>query len=225
MNIYEQILAGLQTKFLGADLATLQRIASKRSEGVTDESKVKGIVDGVTLMDVIQNYGDFRADGAQKSAVANYESKYHIKDGKPINPDDPYPDPHKQDPPQQQQQQVSVGEQIAAALGPALREALKPINDRFAAMDAASEQQTFDAKVAEVAKSFNIPEFAYKGKVIPQDADLNQYFTDLKQEMTDQGFQFAKAPESGEQQVQKDASAIGKMINDGTESIVKSQNK
>ena len=84
MNIYEQILAGLKTKFQGVEDATLQRIASKKAEGVTDESKVNSIVEGISFQDVLTSYGDYRADGAQKTAVANYEKKHNIKDGKPI---------------------------------------------------------------------------------------------------------------------------------------------
>ena len=49
MNIYEQILAGLKTKFQGVEDATLQRIASKKAEGVTDESKVNSIVEGISF--------------------------------------------------------------------------------------------------------------------------------------------------------------------------------
>ena len=40
MTIFEQILAGLQQKFSGVDTATLARIATKKAEGITDETKV-----------------------------------------------------------------------------------------------------------------------------------------------------------------------------------------
>lgn len=40
MTILEQILAGLQTKFTGVDTAILTRIATKKAEGITDETKV-----------------------------------------------------------------------------------------------------------------------------------------------------------------------------------------
>ena len=97
MNIYEQILAGLRTKFAGVDDATLQRIASKKAEGVTDESKVNSIVEGITFQDVVTNYGDFRANGAsataKKNAIADYEKQYNIKDGKPVEKPKPQPAP------------------------------------------------------------------------------------------------------------------------------------
>lgn len=83
MTIIEQIQAGLQRKFPGADTATLTRIATKKAEGVTDEAQVDSIVEGISLTDVMNNYGDFRAGQAQASAVTNYEKKHGLKDGKP----------------------------------------------------------------------------------------------------------------------------------------------
>ena len=47
MTILEQILAGLQQKFAGVDTAILTRIATKKAEGVTDETKVNSIVEGI----------------------------------------------------------------------------------------------------------------------------------------------------------------------------------
>ena len=216
MNIYEQILAGLRTKFQGADDATLQRMASKKAEGVTDESKVNSIVEGISFQDVLTSYGDYRADGAQKTAVSNYEKKHNIKDGKPIEepkPQDPPTDPKPNDP-------QDFAAQIAAALGTAL----KPLTDRMDAMDAKTKADARNAQIDEVAKSFGIPEFAYKGKQIADDADLNKYFTDLKQEMQNSGFQFAKSPEEGNHEHQSEVNSIAEQINKGTQEIVE-QNK
>ena len=216
MNIYEQILAGLKTKFQGVEDATLQRIASKKAEGVTDESKVNSIVEGISFQDVLTSYGDYRADGAQKTAVSNYEKKHNIKDGKPIEepkPQEPPTDPKPNDP-------QGLAAQIAAALGTAL----KPLTDRMDAMDAKTKADARNAQIEDVAKSFGIPEFAYKGKTIADDADLNQYFTDLKQEMQNSGFQFAKSPEEGNHEHKDEISSIAEQINKGTQEIVE-QNK
>ena len=211
MNIYEQILAGLRTKFQGVDDATLQRIASKKAEGVTDESKVNSIVEGISFQDVLTSYGDYRADGAQKTAVSNYEKKHNIKDGKPIEepkPQDPPTDPKPNEP-------QDLAAQIAAALGTAL----KPLTDRMDAMDAKTKADARNAQIDEVAKSFGIPEFAYKGKQIADDADLNQYFTDLKQEMQNSGFQFAKSPEEGNHEHKDDMDSLLDGVNKRTEAI------
>ena len=73
MTILEQILAGLQQKFAGVDTAILTRIATKKAEGVTDETKVNSIVEGISFSDVFNSYGDFRVGNASKTAVSNYE--------------------------------------------------------------------------------------------------------------------------------------------------------
>ncbi|WP_308573952.1 hypothetical protein [uncultured Prevotella sp.] len=215
MNIYEQILAGLRTKFQGADDATLQRMASKKAEGVTDESKVNSIVEGISFQDVLTSYGDYRADGAQKTAVANYEKKHNIKDGKPIEepkPQDPQPTPTPQ-----------TTEQVPA-WAQSLIDSNKTLSEKLAAMDAKTKADERNQQIAAVAKSFGIPEYVYKGKQIADDVDLNQYFTDVKQEMQNGGFQFAKSPEEGNHEHKSEISSIAEQINKGTQEIVE-QNK
>lgn len=215
MNIYEQILAGLRTKFQGADDATLQRIASKKAEGVTDESKVNSIVEGISFQDVLTSYGDYRADGAQKTAVSNYEKKHNIKDGKPIE------EPKPQDPPPTPTPQTT--EQVPA-WAQSLIDSNKTLSEKLAAMDAKTKADERNQQIAAVAKSFGIPEYVYKGKQIADDVDLNQYFTDVKQEMQNGGFQFAKSPEEGNNEHKSEISSIAEQINKGTQEIVE-QNK
>lgn len=210
MNIYEQILAGLRTKFQGADDATLQRMASKKAEGVTDESKVNSIVEGISFQDVLTSYGDYRADGAQKTAVANYEKKHNIKDGKPIEepkPQDPQPTPTPQ-----------TTEQVPA-WAQSLIDSNKTLSEKLAAMDAKTKADERNQQIAAVAKSFGIPEYVYKGKQIADDVDLNQYFTDMKQEMQNSGFQFAKSPEEGNPEHKDDMDSLLDGVNKRTEAI------
>ena len=215
MNIYEQILAGLKTKFQGVEDATLQRIASKKAEGVTDESKVNSIVEGISFQDVLTSYGDYRADGAQKTAVSNYEKKHNIKDGKPIE------EPKPQDPPTDPKPKPA---EEVPAWAQSLIDSNKTLSEKLAAMDAQSKADERNQQIAAVAKSFGIPEFAYKGKQIADDADLNSYFTDLKQEMQNSGFQFAKSPEEGNCERKTEVNSIAEQINKGTQEIVE-QNK
>ena len=218
MNIYEQILAGLKTKFQGVEDATLQRMASKKAEGVTDESKVNSIVEGISFQDVLTSYGDYRADGAQKTAVANYEKKHNIKDGKPIEeskPQDPLPTPTPQSNPTEQ----------VPAWAQSLIDSNKILSEKLAAMDAKTKADERNQQIAAVAKSFGIPEYVYKGKQIDDNVDLNQYFTDVKQEMQNGGFQFAKSPEEGNHEHQSEISSIAEQINKGTQQIVEQNNK
>ena len=221
MNIYEQILAGLKTKFQGVEDATLQRIASKKAEGVTDESKVNSIVEGISFQDVLNSYGDYRADGAQKTAIANYEKKHNVKDGKPIEEPKPQPTPT---PAPQPTPQPKPAEEVPA-WAQSLIESNKTLGERLAAMDAKTKADARNQQIDALAKSFGIPEFAYKGKAIAEDADLNNYFTELKQEMQNSGFQFAKAPEEGDHEHKSEVSSIAEQIEKGTKDIVEQNNK
>ena len=241
MNIYEQILAKLQTKFQGADAATLQRIATKKAEGVTDESKVDEIVASVTILDVMNNYGDFRADGAsktaKKNAIADYEKLHNLKDGKPIEAGGGAGGEGGQGGNGEQGGNGGQGGQggaggqqfdmqaIGNLIAKGISEGIKPLTERLDRMDADAAKATRDAQIDAVAKSFKIPEFAYKGKVIPDVADLTKYFSDLKQEMVNSGFQFAASPDEGGGGVKDDVDGLVDTINNGTKAIAEENNK
>lgn len=80
----EKLLTLLQTKFPGVDNAILDRIATKKSENVTDETQLTTITEGMSFQDVLTSYGDYRAGDATQTAVKNYEKRHNLKDGKPI---------------------------------------------------------------------------------------------------------------------------------------------
>lgn len=217
MTIFEQILAGLQQKFSGADTATLTRIATKKAEGVTDETKVTSIVEGISFQDVMQNYGDFRAGQAQTSSIANYEKKHGLKDGKPIEnpkPEPPKPEPSPDDKPD-----------IAKLIADGIAAGIKPFSDKLAAFEAKEAQAQRNAQISSVAKKYGIPDFMLKDRTIPENTDLDTYMKDVKQEMTNAGFQFNKSPETAEQKLEKETSEFAKMIENDTKQIVEQQNK
>ena len=217
MTIFEQILAGLQRKFSGVDTATLTRIATKKAEGVTDETKVNSIVEGISFQDVMQNYGDFRAGQAQTSSIANYEKKHGLKDGKPI--ENPKPEPPKPEPKPDEKPDIAklIADGIAAGI--------KPFSDKLAAFEAKEAQAQRMAQISSVAKKYGIPDFMLKDRTIPENTDLDTYMKDVKQEMTNAGFQFNKSPETAEQKLEKEISEFAKMIENDTKQIVEQQNK
>ena len=217
MTIFEQILAGLQQKFAGADTATLTRIATKKAEGVTDETKVNSIVEGISFSDVMNNYGDFRAGQAQASSIANYEKKHGLKDGKPI--ENQNPEPPKQEPNPDEKPDIAkmIADGIAAGI--------KPFSDKLAAFEAKEAQAQRMAQISSVAKKYGIPDFMLKDRAIPENTDLDTYMKDVKQEMTNAGFQFNKSPETAEQKLEKETSEFAKMIENDTKQIVEQQNK
>ena len=110
MEFEQLILAALQTKFPGVDAKILGRIAKKHAKTATGttEADAKTIVDGITFQQVLESHADYRATEAQKTAIANYESKHNLRDGKPI---------------EQAQQQQSA--QLIIAANNALREELQ----------------------------------------------------------------------------------------------------
>lgn len=214
MTIFEQILAGLQQKFAGVDTATLTRIATKKAEGVTDETQVNSIVEGISFQDVMQNYGDFRAGQAQTSAVNNYEKKHGLKDGKPIE----NPEEKKDEKKDEKKEEVPSWAQ-------ALIDSNKSLSEKLTAYESEKVQAQRNSQISAVAKKYGIPEFMLKDRNIPENTDLDTYFKDMKQDMSNSGFQFAKAPETAEQKQEKEASEFAKMIEADTKSIVEQQNK
>lgn len=210
-------MAGLQQKFAGADTATLTRIATKKAEGVTDETKVNSIVEGISFSDVMNNYGDFRAGQAQASSIANYEKKHGLKDGKPIenpNPEPPKPEPKPGEKPD-----------IAKMIADGIAAGIKPFSDKLAAFEAKEAQAQRMAQISSVAKKYGIPDFMLKDRAIPENTDLDTYMKDVKQEITNAGFQFNKSPETADQKLEKETSEFAKMIENDTKQIVEQQNK
>ncbi len=212
MTILEQILAGLQTKFSGVDAAILTRIATKKAEGVTDASQVPTIVGGISFSDVLTNYGDFRAGDATFKSVQNYEKKHNLKDGKPIENPNPNPNPNPDQP------------DMATIIANAVSAAVKPLSDKLSQFETEKTQATRQEQVMAKAKEYGIPETFAKRYAIPDDADLDTYFKDAKQELANIGFSGATPPESAEVKIEKESTEIAKLINKGTEEIVE-QNK
>lgn len=206
MTIIEQILAALQQKFSGVDTAILSRIANKKGEGVTDESKVNSIVEGIGFQDVLNSYGDFRADGAASTAVKNYERKHNLKDGKAV--DEP----------------TNEAQDIAKLIADAVSAAVSPLSDKLTQFEAAKARETRGEQILAKAKEYGIPDTIAKRYAIPDDADLDSYFKDAKQELANAGFNGIPSPESSDAKIEKENASIAKMINEETKSIVE-QNK
>ncbi len=214
MTILEQILAGLHQKFTGVDTAILTRIATKKAEGVTDESKVNSIVEGISFSDVLNSYGDFRAGDASKTAVTNYEKKHNLKDGKPVKTTTTTTTTKGEDKP----------DDMATIIANAVSAAVKPLSDKLAQFETEKSQATRQEQIMAKAKEYGIPENYAKRCAIKDDEDLDTYFKDLKQEFANDGFKGVTPPESAEAKIEKESESIAKMIDEGTKTIVE-QNK
>lgn len=80
----KEILDALKAKFEGVSESILGRIAEKLARTAKDAEEVKTAVDGITIQQVVEAYADSRATEAQQTAVANYEKKFSLKDGKKV---------------------------------------------------------------------------------------------------------------------------------------------
>ena len=76
----------LKTRFEGINEKVLDRIAKNIAKTATTAEEVKDSVEAITIQQIIDAEGDRRATDAQKTAVANYERKHGLKDGKSIEP-------------------------------------------------------------------------------------------------------------------------------------------
>ena len=214
MTILEQILAGLQQKFAGVDTAILTRIATKKAEGVTDETKVNSIIEGISFSDVLNSYGDFRAGDASRTSVLNYEKRHNLKDGKPVETTTTTTTTKAEDKP----------DDMATIIANAVSAAVKPLSDKLAQFETEKSQATRQEQIMAKAKEYGIPENYAKRCAIKDDEDLDAYFKDLKQEFANDGFKGVTPPESAEAKIEKESESIAKMIDEGTKTIVE-QNK
>lgn len=212
MTILEQILAGLQQKFTGVDTAILTRIATKKAEGVTDETKVNSIVEGISFSDVLNSYGDFRAGDASRTAVTNYEKRHGLKDGKPV-----------ENATTTTTTKTEENKDDVPAWAQALIDSNKSLLTEVSTLKQEKAQATRQEQILAKAKEYGIPETFAKRYAIPDDADLDTYFKDVKQEFANIGFSGVTPPESAEQKIEKENESIAGMISEGTKTIVESK--
>lgn len=85
----KELLEALKAKFVGVSDTILGRIADKLAKTATTAEQVKTAVEGVTLQQVIESYGDSRAteasNTAREKAIKDYETRYNLKDGTSID--------------------------------------------------------------------------------------------------------------------------------------------
>lgn len=131
----KQILEALKAKFQGVSEAILNRIADKLAKTVTTAEQVATAVEGVTIQQVIESYGDSRATEAQQTAVHNYETKYGLKDGQKIDATGGAAGGQAGSGTTVQQQQAGGAQEQVPAWAQALIDSNKKLNDRLDKMD------------------------------------------------------------------------------------------
>lgn len=205
----EKIFSALKTKFsnLGFSAKAIEGVAeSLAATGLVNDENLDAIVEGQkSALSAMQAEIDRRVTSAVEEAKAEASRNATSGNGGNQNntnePEKPFD-----------------AEAFKADL-------LKTIREEQAA--AAQQNQQAAQRSADIvakAKEFGIPEKIVSKLSIGQDADLDEYFKGVKQDMIDAGFEFSEPPTQGSG-ISDNGSDIAKLINTGTEQIVKSQTK
>lgn len=211
----EKILVALKAKFTGVPEVILDRIATKMAKTITTEDQVNSQVEGMTLQYIFDSYGDSRATEASQTAVSNYEKKHSIKDGKPIIEPAPAPIPIAESGQSDNTPKYLTADDVQTIIA----NALKPIAETVAQREQQTKQEKRSAEILAKAKEYGIPASQAKRYSVPEDADLDTYFKEVKQELTNEGFAGVKTPERGAG-ASSENEEIASMITSGTKEIV-----
>lgn len=184
----QKLFEALKTKFLGVDAQVLDRIATKRAEGITDENQITSIIDGISFQDVLQSYGDFRAGDASTTSIKNYEKKYNLRESKTIDTQSTEPTPTPT---------PTNSDDMATLIANAVSAAVKPLSDKLVRFEKKTAAEQRASVIGTKAKEYGIPETLIKRMNVPEVADLDEYFKDAKQDLVNLGFKSAGSPDQG----------------------------
>lgn len=140
----KQILDALKAKFPGVSETILSRIADKLAKTTTSEEDVATAVEGVTVQQVIESYGDSRATEATQTAVSNYEKKHGLKDGQKVQGGAPASEPGNDTPP------ATGGNDLASQITAAVAAAMKPLQDEITALKTGKVSETRQQKLNDI---------------------------------------------------------------------------
>lgn len=204
----EKILVALKTKYktFGFGDKAFDGVANYLSKTVTEESQIETAISGV--------------EGLLKSFQGDIDTVRNAKSGLQKELDELKKKIENADKDKDKDKDKDV-----PAWAQALIDSNKTLSEKLTAYEAEKAQAQRNSQISAVAKKYGIPEFMLKDRNIPENTDLDTYFKDMKQDMSNNGFQFSKAPETAEQKQEKEASEFAKMIEADTKSIVEQQNK
>ena len=175
------ILNALKTKFAGVSEQILDRVATKLVQTVTTAEQVQTAVDGVTFQQVLESYGDSRATQATQTAVHNYETKYGLKDGAKVKPEQQTPPDTPPTPPTGGGTDNAVTKALAELL-----EQNKKLNERLDRMDADRTTATRKQQISTLIEK--LPENLRKAySRTPVDGMTDEQFQTLVGEITTEG--------------------------------------
>jgi len=204
-----KILVALKTKYktFGFGDKAFDGVADYLSKTVTEESQIETAISGVEgLLKAFQ--GDIDTVRNEKSGLQKQLDELKTK----IENPNPNPNPNPED-----------KADMATIIANAVSAAVKPLSDELAQFKAEKSQATRQEQIMAKAKEYGIPETFAKRYAIPDDADLDTFFKDAKQELANIGFSGVNPPESAETKIEKENESIAGMISEGTKTIVESK--
>lgn len=187
----KKLLDALKTKFSGVSEVILERIAAKKAEGVTDESKITAIVDGISFQDVLTSYGDYRANEANVSSVRNYEEKHGLKDGKPVTAGGDGVDDNKGG------KTTLSTDELDKYINSKLEAAIKPYKEKIETLESEKHQGDRQTAISNAMKKLGLTEDEMQFVTVPEDKDPEEYLTGYKQHLITKGLK--PADDSGAQ--------------------------
>lgn len=193
----KKLLEALKTKFMGIDEAVLERMATKRAEGLTDESKITAIVDGITIQDVVKSYGDYRANEAATSSISNYEARHGLKDGKPVTPD-------VNEETGKEGKKTYTADELDSYFNSKMEEKWKPYQQEIDAYKAEKAKSERQALITSKAKELGLSDNDMEYVTVPEDKDVAEFLTGYKQSLINRGLKPAESEgaQVGDEQVQ-----------------------
>lgn len=174
----QKLFEALKAKFEGVNVTILSRIADKLAKTVTNEEDVEPAIEGVTFQQVIEAESDRRATDATQSAIANYEKKHNLKDGKYANGGE----------------QEKKGEPKPADTGnnnaeiaKLIADAIKPFAEEIAGLKAGqiadTRKQQLDAVISNASEKYKARISKYYGRMTwKDDEDYNAWLEEIRAE-------------------------------------------
>lgn len=203
----QTILTRLKNKYahLGFSEKALDGFASSIEKNVKSEDEIETAVNGVEgLLKVFQSEADRERTNYNALKAEKEEIEKKLKEATPAPP--------KEDP------KPFDAEAFKAEILDTLRK------ERESAAQDAEKVAQRKAEIAAKAKEYGIPEKLIGNLAIADDANVDDYFKDVKQTLADAGFEHSEPPTTGGG-IRTDAEGIANLINKETENIIKSQNK
>ncbi|MDR0573850.1 MAG: hypothetical protein LBG96_07475 [Tannerella sp.] len=205
----EKILTTLKTKYktLGFGDKAFDGVADYLSKTVTEESQIETATAGVeSLLKAFQGDID-RIRGENSTLKAENEKLKAKPEEKPNGTEGKKPDGTEEKTPKWAQDLIASNAELAGKL---------------AGYEKKTAAEKREAEIFDKAKAHGIPDKIISRYKIADDANLDDYMKEVKQELADLGFQGVKSPEKGGDP-KTEGENIAALINQGTKDIVESK--